>query len=68
MSKYSLEVSKDKIVEQVKNEFTERSNRGQLKYGTTLYNNNKDDFLQHLKEELMDAVLYIKKLQTQLNK
>ena len=68
MSKYSLEVSKDEIVEQVKNEFTERSNKGQLKYGTTLENNNKDDFLQHLKEELMDATLYIAKLQKQLNK
>ncbi len=26
-----------------------------------------DDFLQHLKEELMDAILYIEKLQTQNN-
>ena len=63
-NKFTLEVKEDSIVEEVKKEFTERSERGQSKYGTTLTDNNKDDFLQHLKEELMDAVLYIKKLQT----
>ena len=55
---------KDPIVESVKKQFDERSELGIKKYGTTLKDNNTDDFLQHLKEELMDAVLYIQKLQT----
>ena len=62
--KYSLTPKKDSIVESVIKQFNERSAKGQETYGTTLAENNKDDFLQHLKEELMDAVLYIEKLQT----
>ena len=58
---------KDKIVEEVKKEFDIRSCIGINKYNTTLQDNNKDDFLQHLKEELMDAVCYIHKLQSQVN-
>ncbi len=57
---------KDEIVRKVVNNFIERSNVGIKKYGTTLEENNKDDFLQHLKEELMDAVLYIEKLQNEV--
>ncbi len=52
----------DKIVKKVIDKFTERSARGVAKYGTTLADNNTDDFLTHLQEELMDAVLYIEKL------
>lgn len=59
---------KDSIVESVINQFSERSQVGIKKYGTTLEENNNDDFLQHLKEELMDAVLYIEKLQSIINK
>lgn len=55
---------KDKIVESVVHQFIGRSNVGVAKYGTTLEENNTDDFLQHLKEELMDAILYIEKLQS----
>ena len=55
---------KDPIVESVKKQFDERYELGIKKYNTTLEDNNTDDFLQHLKEELMDAVLYIQKLQT----
>ena len=58
---------KDKIVKKVIKQFKNRSELGIKKYGTTLQDNNNDDFLQHLKEELMDSVLYIEKLQ-QLNK
>lgn len=58
----------DPIVKSVVKQFKERSKKGISKYGTTLSENEKDDFLQHLKEELMDAVLYIEKLQTQKNK
>ena len=67
-TKFTLETIDDPIVERVKKQFDERSKLGQQKYGTTLENNNKDDYLKHLKEELMDAILYITKLQTQNNK
>jgi len=54
----------DKIVEDLKKEFDIRSCVGIDKYKTTLQDNNRDNFLQHLKEELMDAALYIQKLQS----
>lgn len=54
----------DEVVESVRKQFLDRSEVGIKKYGTTLEENNNDDFLQHLKEELMDAVLYIEKLQS----
>jgi hypothetical protein len=53
---------KDKVVTQVLNKFKERSKIGIKKYGTTLHDNNTDDFLNHLQEELMDAILYLQKL------
>jgi hypothetical protein len=54
----------DKIVQSVIEKFAQRSAQGVAKYGTTLADNNTDDFLTHLQEELMDAVLYIEKLKT----
>lgn len=53
---------RDKIVEQVLVKYQERSDRGFQKYGTTLQENNKDSYLKHLQEELMDATLYLEKL------
>jgi hypothetical protein len=44
--------------------YSERSETGYRKYGTTLSENNHDNFLKHLQEELMDATLYIEKLQS----
>jgi len=55
---------KDIIVKKVIDQFKQRSEAGIKKYNTTLEENNDDDFLQHLKEELMDATLYIEKLQS----
>jgi hypothetical protein len=55
---------KDKIVQQVIDKFNQRSEVGIKKYGTTLEQNNNDDFLNHLQEELMDAILYIEKLKS----
>lgn len=55
----------DSIVEDVINQFRKRSQLGIVKYGTTLSENNTDDFLEHTKQELMDAVNYIQKLQSQ---
>lgn len=57
----------DPIVTSVMTQLLTRSQLGINKYNTTLQDNNTDDFLQHLKEELMDAILYIEKLQTQKN-
>ncbi len=64
MARHERLRTKDKVVEDLKKEFDQRSQVGITKYGTTLQDNNTDDFLQHLKEELMDALLYIQKLQT----
>ena len=55
---------KDQIVEQVIVKYSERSETGYRKYNTTLSENNHDNFLKHLQEELMDATLYIEKLQS----
>ena len=54
----------DPIVESVVYKFLQRSKVGIEKYGTTLHENNNDNFLNHLQEELMDAVNYIEKLQS----
>lgn len=54
----------DTIVENVVDKYYRRSAMGQLKYGTTLEGNNQDNYLKHLQEELMDATLYIEKLQS----
>lgn len=53
---------RDKIVDNVIDKFYERSQVGITKYGTTLYNNNKDNYLKHLQEELMDGTLYLQKI------
>jgi predicted HAD superfamily Cof-like phosphohydrolase len=55
----------DKIVEQVLAKYKQRSEVGIKKYGTTLQENNNDNFLKHLQEELMDASLYVEKLMSQ---
>jgi hypothetical protein len=52
----------DKIVMTVLAKYAIRSKVGQEKYGTTLDSNNKDNFLKHLQEELMDATLYLEKI------
>lgn len=58
---------KDAIVESVVAKYLRRSKVGIDKYGTTLQENNTDNFLLHLQEELMDASLYIEKLISQRN-
>lgn len=60
--KKAIEMKRDRIVEGVIEKFRSRSEVGIKKYGTTLADNNTDDFLNHLQEELMDAILYIEKL------
>lgn len=57
----------DGVVESVITSFRNRSAVGLKKYGTTLDRNDLSrlEWLQHLQEELMDAVLYIEKLKKQ---
>jgi hypothetical protein len=55
----------DRIVDQVIAKFQSRSEIGARKYGTTLHENNRDNYLKHLQEELMDGCNYIEKLMTQ---
>lgn len=54
---------KDPIVQKVITKFSTRSKLGITKYGTTLEENNLTqwEWLNHLQEELMDAILYIEK-------
>jgi hypothetical protein len=52
----------DQIVLEVIEKYAQRSEIGIAKYGTTLENNNKDNYLKHLQEELMDATLYLEKI------
>ena len=54
---------RDPVVERVVNKFVSRSDVGYKKYGVTLENDpsNMFDWLNHLQEELMDAVLYLQK-------
>jgi hypothetical protein len=54
----------DPIVQTVIEKFQQRSLFGQQKYGTTLEGNNLPflGWVQHMQEELMDAILYLEKL------
>lgn len=54
---------RDKVIEQVINKIKSRSDVGYKKYGVTLADDDQslDTWLQHLQEELMDAVNYIEK-------
>ena len=56
--------SEDSIVQEVIDKFYNRSEVGIKKYGTTLDRDdlNLTQWLNHLQEELMDAILYIEKL------
>jgi tRNA A37 threonylcarbamoyladenosine biosynthesis protein TsaE len=53
----------DPIVDSVVRQFSERSRIGIEKYNTTLAENDLPliEWLEHLKQELMDATLYIER-------
>lgn len=53
----------DNIVRKTIDEFLERADMGKKKYGVSLDRTDLIDieYLQHLKEELMDGVLYLNK-------
>lgn len=54
---------RDPVVERVVDKFKKRSDVGYKKYGITLDDDPSKvvDWLNHLQEELMDAVLYLQK-------
>jgi len=47
-------------------EFVEREERGVKKYGTTMDRNDLslDEWIEHMKQELMDAILYLEKIKS----
>tara|TARA_R100000479_G_C6283148_1_gene163740 strand:- start:330 stop:611 length:282 start_codon:yes stop_codon:yes gene_type:complete len=55
---------RDKIIKDVIEKFKERSDVGYKKYGVTLHDDEPSlhKWLNHLQEELMDAINYIQKL------
>jgi hypothetical protein len=61
----STQVIKDYVTTSVIEDLQSRSDVGIKKYGTTIHQNNKDNFLNHLYEELLDAAQYCKKLRMQ---
>ncbi len=63
MDKQEIEF-RDPVVKRVVNKFVQRSDVGYEKYGVTLSEDPSNLFawINHLQEELMDAVLYMQKL------
>jgi hypothetical protein len=59
---------KDKIVQKVVNDFQQRSELGIKKYGVTLDRGDLTtlEWINHFREELMDAILYMTKIEQQL--
>jgi hypothetical protein len=60
---------KDKIVQEIKDKFESRSQLGIKKYGTTLERDDltAEEWVNHLQDELMDAILYLQRLKHDIN-
>ena len=60
----------DTIVAAVVKKFLDRAALGKAKYGVTLDRTDlkPHDWIQHAQEELMDGILYLEKLKTQIPK
>lgn len=56
----------DPVVQTVIERFAQRSEVGKKKYGTTLADNPLPTlgWIQHMQEELMDAILYLERMKT----
>jgi hypothetical protein len=63
-----LDIQEDTIVQSVIDQFFQRSQVGIKKYNTTLDRNDLSlhEWLEHLKQELMDATLYIERLKKEI--
>ena len=55
-----------KILDEVINDFKAREQRGLMKYGVTMDREDllSHEWIQHMMEELMDAIIYLKKIQS----
>lgn len=64
----NINLQEDTIVQSVIDQYFQRSQAGIKKYNTTLDRNDLSlhEWLEHLKQELMDATLYIQKLQKEI--
>ena len=60
----------DSIVESIRKQLLERSNVGIEKYGTTLDRSDLSllEWLEHVKQEQMDSVLYLEKIIQEIKK
>jgi len=69
MSDYTVTYNTDPIVYSVVKKFNQRSDVGQRKYGTTLAREDltRLEWVNHLQEELMDAILYLERLKQELH-
>ena len=54
-----------KILDDVIEDFRKREERGFMKYGVTMDREDllSHEWIQHMMEELMDAIIYLKKIQ-----
>jgi len=54
------------VLAKVFSEFIEREEAGLKKYGTTMDRNDLslDEWIEHMKQELMDAILYLEKIKS----
>ena len=57
------------IVQEIKDKFEQRSQLGIKKYGTTLERDDlsAEEWVNHLQDELMDAILYLQRLKHDIN-
>ena len=58
----------DSIIQSVISQFLERGELGLNKYGTTLDRTdlNISDWIEHMKQELMDSILYLERIKKEL--
>jgi len=68
MSQIPQPLTQDTVVNSIISQFIERSNVGLQKYGTTLDRTDLSaiDWIEHAKQEHMDAILYLEKLKRTL--
>jgi hypothetical protein len=64
----TADIKVDSVVEAVVSKMRNRSAVGIKKYNTTMDRNDLsvEDWITHLQEELMDAVIYLQKLKSML--
>ncbi len=64
----TADIKVDSVVEAVVSKMRSRSTVGIKKYNTTMDRNDLSniDWLNHLQEELMDAIIYVEKLKSNI--